>query len=119
MNPKNNQEIARKEKKAALQYLIFLKQKRCGKIKRRGCADRRKKRDYLTKNDTKTPIVVEKALFLMYLIDDFDHQHAATVDITGDFMQLDKEGDMVHMKIDNIIVDILTKLYPKMNQKFI
>ena len=32
------------QKKAALRYLMFLKQKRCGRIKGRGCADGRKQR---------------------------------------------------------------------------
>ena len=36
------------QKKAALKYLMFLKQKRCGKIKGRGCADGRKQRLYKT-----------------------------------------------------------------------
>ena len=30
------------EKKSPLKYLMFLKEKRCGKVKGQGCADRRK-----------------------------------------------------------------------------
>ena len=36
--------LTREQKKAALKYRMFLKQKRCGKIKGRGCADGRKQR---------------------------------------------------------------------------
>ena len=42
LKPKDSSKLSREEKKAALQYLMFLKQKRCGKIKGRGCADGRK-----------------------------------------------------------------------------
>ena len=64
MDPQNADEIKRSKKKAALQYLMFLNQKRCGKIKGRGCADRRKQRKYLTKDDTSAPTVATEALFL-------------------------------------------------------
>ena len=33
----------------ALTYLMFLKRKRCGKIKARGCADGRPQREYIMK----------------------------------------------------------------------
>ena len=46
---KNAKELTREQKRAALRYLMFLKQKRCGKIKGRGCADRRKQKLYKTK----------------------------------------------------------------------
>ena len=43
VDPKNPYDMTTQEKHAALQYLMFLKQKRCGKIKGRGCADGREK----------------------------------------------------------------------------
>ena len=43
---------------------MFLKQKRCGKIKGRGCADRRKQRKYLTKEDKSAPTVSTEDIFL-------------------------------------------------------
>ncbi|KAG7353371.1 hypothetical protein IV203_034640 [Nitzschia inconspicua] len=42
MQGKRANTLTREQKKAALHYLMFLKQKRCGKIKARGCADGRK-----------------------------------------------------------------------------
>jgi hypothetical protein len=35
-------DLTPQQKNAALAYLMFLKRKRCGKIKGRGCADGRK-----------------------------------------------------------------------------
>ena len=45
MEPKNDDEMITSKKKAVLQYLMFLKQKRCGKIKGRGCANGRKQHE--------------------------------------------------------------------------
>jgi hypothetical protein len=45
--PKDSAKLTHGEKRSALQYLMFLKQKRCGKIKGRGCADGRKQREYI------------------------------------------------------------------------
>ena len=42
LDPKNAGGMITSKKKAALKYLMFLKLKRCGKIKGRGCADVRK-----------------------------------------------------------------------------
>ena len=42
MEGRKSGELTTAQKKAALKYLMFLKQKRCGKIKGRGCADGRK-----------------------------------------------------------------------------
>jgi hypothetical protein len=42
ITPKAAGELSREERRNALQYLMFLKQKQCGKIKGRGCADGRK-----------------------------------------------------------------------------
>ena len=41
---KNADEMKTCQKNAAIQYLMFLKKKLCGKIKGRGCADSRKQR---------------------------------------------------------------------------
>ena len=41
LQPIHAEELSREQKRASLQYLMFLKKKRCGKIKGRGCADDR------------------------------------------------------------------------------
>jgi hypothetical protein len=62
-------ELTHEQKKQALAYLMFLKRKRCGKIKGRGCADGRKQRLYMTKEDAASPTVATKAVFLTAVID--------------------------------------------------
>ena len=96
---------------------MFLKQKRCRKIKGRRCADGRKKREHFTKDNTSAPTVATEALFLMCLINAMEHQKVATVDITGVFMQSDMEGETVHMKLEGKITELLTKLDLKLYRK--
>ena len=52
IEPKMPHHLTSKEKRDALPYLMFLKEKRSGKIKARGFADGRKQRIYKTKEET-------------------------------------------------------------------
>ena len=61
--------LSSEEKKAALQYLMFLKQKNSGVIKGQGCTDRRKQRIYMDKGQVSAPTVATEALLLTCLVD--------------------------------------------------
>ena len=50
--PRGRNDLSYKERKKALRYLMFLKEKRDGTIKARGCADGRPHRIYTSKEDT-------------------------------------------------------------------
>ena len=55
MKPVYKHSLMPKQWKEALAYLMFLKCKCCGKIKGRGCADGRKQRAYITKEESTAP----------------------------------------------------------------
>ena len=55
-------------KRAALTYLMFLKQKRNGIFKGRGCADGRKQRAYIAKEDASAPTVEIEYIMLSCVI---------------------------------------------------
>lgn len=71
------------QKQEALQYLMFLKQKRCGKIKGRGCADGRPQRQYMSKEETLSPTVMTESVLLSCAIDAMEGCDVATADIPG------------------------------------
>ena len=48
---------------------MFLKRKRCGKIKARGCADGRKQRIYTSKEEASSPTVSLESVLLSCVID--------------------------------------------------
>ena len=57
MHPRDTRTLSRGEKKSALKYLMFLKEKRCGKVKGQRCADRRKQQLYKLKEETSSPTI--------------------------------------------------------------
>jgi hypothetical protein len=87
IQPKLATMLTKDEKRRSLQYLMFLKQKRCGRIKGRGCADGRKQRIYKNKEDTSAPTVSVESLFLSCVIDAKEQHKVITCDIPGAFMQ--------------------------------
>ena len=61
--------VTSEQKIKALGYLMFLKQKQCGRIKGRGCADGQKQRVWTNKDDATSPTVSTEAMLLMSVID--------------------------------------------------
>ena len=57
MEGRSANDVTTSQKKAALKYLMFLKQKQCGKIKGRGCADGQKQWMYKSKDEMSSPPV--------------------------------------------------------------
>jgi hypothetical protein len=100
----------------ALQYLMFLKKKRNGIIKGRGCADGRKQRAYTTKEDTSSPTVAIESVMLSCVIDAMERRDIATVDIPGAFMQTDMD-ELVHVKLEGKMAELLVLIDPKLYRK--
>ena len=105
--------MTREQKSAALRYLMFISKKRCGRIKARGCADGRKQRSYMTKEETSSPTVATESLMLSCAIDAREKRDFATVDIPVAFMQADMEGE-VNMKLEGTMADMFAKLNPEL-----
>jgi hypothetical protein len=118
LDPKDAKTLSREEKKAALEYLMFLKKKRCGKIKGRGCANGRKQRAYTSKEDASSPTVSIEALLLSCVINAKERRDVATVDIPGAFMQADMD-ELVHMRLEGTMAELLVQLDPKMYRKYV
>jgi hypothetical protein len=84
--PVNSSKLSKVQKRASLRYLVFMSNKRCGKIKARGCADGRKQRETTTKEEASSPIVTIESFMLSATIDEMEERDVATVDIPGAFM---------------------------------
>jgi hypothetical protein len=118
LEPKHADALSYHERKGALQYLMFLKQKRSGKIKGRGCADGRKQREYLSKEEVSSPTVAIESVLLTCAIDALEHRDVATVDIPGAFMQADMD-EVVHMKLEGQMAELLVQLDPKLYRNYL
>ena len=119
VTPRDPSLLSSKEKnKAALQYLMFLKKKRTGVIKGRGCIDGRKQGVYTPKEEVSSPTVATKSVMPLCAVNAMEARDFATVDLPGAFMQADME-DTVHMKLEGKMAELLVRIDPKLYRKYI
>merc|ERR1712086_675338 len=85
--PRHWHQLTKEKRVRALKYLMYLKEKRDGKVKGRGCADGRSQRLYTNKIDTSSPTASLTAIMLTCIIYAFEKRDVATVDIPGEFLQ--------------------------------
>jgi len=99
----------------ALPYLMFLKRKRCGKVKGRGCADGRRQREFISKAEASSPTVSLQALMISCLIDAIEERFVITCDIPGAFLQTDMPDDEedIYIRLDGTMAELLCKLDPE------
>eukprot|EP00957_Ditylum_brightwellii_P046792 3551275-Ditylum_brightwellii.AAC.1 len=98
--------LTRDQKISALRYLMFLKEKRFGEVKGRGCADGRKQRVYKTKDETHAPTVSIEAIFITAIFDAMEGRDVAVNDIPGTFMQANID-ELIHVKLEGELVDLI------------
>ena len=107
--------------KQALGYIMFLKRKRSGKMKARGCADGRPQREYITKEESSLPTVSLYALMGPFLMDAMDERKVITVNIPGAFLQGDWPQDEHpgYIMFKGIMVDMICEIDPSYHDKVI
>mmetsp|Transcript_36995 Transcript_36995/g.52268 ORF Transcript_36995/g.52268 Transcript_36995/m.52268 type:complete len:248 (-) Transcript_36995:52-795(-) len=112
ISPVHKRLLTIKEIGNSLPYLMFLKQKRCGKIKGRGCADGRRQRVYKTKEQTSSPTVMTESVFLTTAIDALERRHVVIVDVPGAFIQTNMDK-CIHIRIAGAMVMVLCDIAPE------
>ena len=105
-------EITPEIKQRALGYLMFLKQKRTGEIKGRGCADGRPQRVYKTKQETSSPTVCTESLFIGCAMDAKEGRDVGHIDIPGAFLQTTANDNTI-IKLQGVLVLTLLKINPE------
>ena len=98
----------------ALSYLMFLKRKRNGKIKARGCADGRPQREFIFKEESRSPTVSIYALMISCAMAAIEGTKVFTCDIPGAFLQADWPEDIdCYLKFEGAMVDMLCDINPE------
>jgi hypothetical protein len=97
---------------------MFLKQKRCGRIEGRGCANGRKQRLYKNKDETSALTVAIESLMLSCIIDAKEKRTVVTADIPGAFMQADMD-EIIHMKLVGPLAKLLTNVDPELYSRYV
>ena len=111
MHPVDARSLTKEQKHGALRYLMFLKEKRSGEVKGRGCADGRKQRVYKTKEETHSPTVSTEAMFITAMFDAMENRDVAIVDIPGAFMQAEID-ELINIKLEGELVDLIVRIDP-------
>ena len=114
MRPRFKKELTYQQRAEALSYLMFLKRKRCGKIKARGCAEGRKQQGKIPPEDTTSPTMSTEAVFLTAMIDALEDHAVAVIDIPGAFMQADIDDEVIIRfkgKMTELLIEVDKVLY--------
>ena len=85
INNKHSNEFIEAVPLGTLRMIMFIKRKRCGRIKARDCADGRKQRNYIPKEDASSPTVSTESLMISCILDTKEILHVAICDIDGAF----------------------------------
>ena len=106
-------DLTREEKSQALRSMIFLKQKRCGRIKAKTCADGRPQHYLYDKMEASSPTVKTESVLLSAVIDATEDRYIAVCDIPGAFLRAYLDED-VHMMMEGALADLMIKVAPDM-----
>ncbi len=112
--PISLQDMEPMEMKRALESLMFLTEKRDGRIKARTCANGSTQREYIDRDDAASPTAATDSILITGTIDAKQGRDVMTADIPNAFVQTSidekKLGHRVIMKIRGPLVDLLLEL---------
>ena len=111
------------EWKKAMESLIFLTEKRDGRIKARTVANGSVQRKWMDKEDTASPTTALESVLLTSVIDAKEGRDIATVDIPNAFIQTEipqEDGkERIILKIRGPLVDMLVDIDPGTYKPFV
>ena len=108
-DPQYMDKLPAEAKREALSLITMIKEKRDGKVKARACADGRKQRRYISKEDVASPTMRLESLILSLIIDAKEGRDVAIADVVGAYLLASME-DYVVVKITGREVDIMCEV---------
>jgi len=110
--PISIQTMTQQEKRRAMDSLIFLVEKRDGRIKARTCANGSTQRSYIEKEDATSPTVLTEAILITAAIEADQQRDIMTVDIPNAFVQTEIKDmkERITMKIKGRLAEMLISL---------
>ena len=100
--------------------LLFITEKRDGRIKARKCAVGSKQQTYegYEKSDGTAPTVTKDAVLITGVIEAHEERDTATCDIPGAFLHADND-ETVLMLLRGKLAELLVKVDPKLYRKYV
>ena len=112
--PVHAHELTADQRKQALASLIFITEKRCGRIKTRACANGSTQRGYIPKETTASPTVMNDSVMIQSTIDAHEGREVVTLDIPGAFLHADLDEEVVMLlrgQLADLMVEVDRELY--------
>ena len=94
---------------------MFLKRRRDGRVKGRGCADGRKQRANTTREEVSSPAIPTESVFFILVIAAKEERDVITMDVPGAFLQTPLNGECVHIRLEGRMTELLAHIDPKMS----
>ena len=82
-------------------------------IKGRGCIDRSKHQDWISKEDTSPPTMSTEGLMLSCMIDTMEGREVATADIPGAFLHINYHKGDTYIKLAGAMVTLPKEINPE------
>ena len=102
----------------ALSSLLFLKEKRTGKIKGRACINGAPQRDYITKEEAASPTVSTESTFITAAIAAKEKRKVRCYDIPSAFVNTDVDEDVL-MVLRGELADMMVQIAPQIYRKYV
>ena len=123
LQPVRRDDLTELEAKRALEAVTVMLRKRSGKVKSRTCADGRKQKLWLSKEEVASPTVATEAVILTSLVDAQERRHVVTADVPNAFIQADiqtQPGDpRTVLVLRGVLVDMLLRIDQQLYERFV
>ena len=106
------------ERRQALEYLLFLEEKRSEKIKGRMCSNGSTQRSRYEKGEATSPTVSTDAVLITSAIDAHEGRDIAVIDLPGAFLHA-KMDDMVYMVMRGELAELMAETAPQIYRQFV
>ena len=122
--PVHKQDLSDGEIRHAQGTLLYVTEKRDGTIKGRAVYNGAKTRDWLSKEDTRSPTVSLEGLMLTMCVDAKEGRDVLTADIPNAFVQTDMPEpdpgeERVIMKVEGVLAEMLVEIAPETYSEFL
>ena len=109
MIPQDPTKLTSQEKREALEAINLIKEKRCGKLKARTCANGARQRRFIKEGDDfSSPTASLEAILSTMIIDSYEERDVAIADIPGAYLHAEMPpGKNILLKLEGEFVDIM------------
>ena len=107
------EDLTPEQKRQALASLIFITEKRCGRVKTRACVNGSAQREYIPKEATASPTVMNDSVQITSAIDAHEERIVVSCDIPGAFLHADLDEE-VFMLLRGQLADLMVQVDPEL-----